>query len=212
MAPPRAALVGAASLAVLASLHAGGPSAAAPSPPSGDWTTIAAPAGLRTSDTAITSWRGRTRLAVGDSLMVGASSRMRQRGFAVHAKVGLQFSAAPAIVRSYGRSLPGNLVIELGTNGTVSLAQCRSVVRAAGKNRRVFLVTNRVPRSWERSNNRILRSCNRSFTPSRVRIIDWHRASAGHREWFARDRVHLSTSGQRAFVRLIDRSVDRHGR
>ena len=158
------------------------------------------------------SVRAKRRLAVGDSLMVGAAVRMRRRGFAVHAKVGRQFSTAPGIVRSYGSRLPRNLVIELGTNGTITLAHCRSVVRAAGSKRRVFLVTNRVPRSWEHANNRTLRACDRSFRGSRVRIVDWHGASAGHPEWFARDGIHLSGPGQAAFVKLIDRAVDRYGR
>jgi lysophospholipase L1-like esterase len=45
-----------------------------------------------------------------------------------------------------------------------------------------------------------------------VRLIDWHRASAGHPEWFAADGVHTSAVGRVAFARLIDRAVDRHGR
>jgi hypothetical protein len=175
-----------------------------------DTTVVAPPADL-TSRTVVTRARG-SRLAVGDSLMVGVANRMRRRGFAVHARVGRQFSTGPGIVRGYGKRLPRNVVIELGTNGTVQLAHCRAIVPSAGPRRRVFLVTNRVPRSWQGSNNRTLRACDRSFRPSRVRIINWYRASAGHPEWFARDRVHLSASGQRAFVRLIDRAVDRHGR
>jgi hypothetical protein len=152
-----------------------------------------------------------SRLAVGDSLMVSVTPWMRAKGFRVHAEVGRQFSTAPGIVRSFGSDLPRNVVVELGTNGTVSLAACRSVVRAAGKQRRVFLVTPRVPRSWEQGNLRTLRACDSSFAPRRVRIIDWHEHSAGHPEWFAGDQVHLSASGRRAFARLIVRAVDRHG-
>jgi hypothetical protein len=152
-----------------------------------------------------------SRLAVGDSLMVGASPLMRRHGFAIHAQVGRQFSTAPGIVRGYGRVLPRNVVIELGTNGTVSLATCRAVVRAAGKHRRVFLVTNRVPRSWQDSNNTTLAACDRSFAPKRVRLVDWYSASAGRPEWFAADGIHTSAAGRVAFARLIDRAVDRHG-
>jgi glyoxylate carboligase len=143
--------------------------------------------------------------------MVGATPLMRRQGFSVHAKVGRQFSTAPGIVRGYGRSLPRNVVIELGTNGTVSLAACRAVVRAAGPSRRVFLVTNRVPRTWQDSNNATLQACDASFTSSRVRLIDWHAASAGHPEWFAADGVHPSAEGRRAFAALIARAVDKHG-
>ena len=168
------------------------------------------PASLTTTVTVVTAQRG--RLAVGDSLMVGATPLMKKYGFSIHAKVGRQFSTAPTIVRSYGSSLPRNVVIELGTNGTVSLAACRKVVKTAGSHRRVFLVTNRVPRSWQDSNNRTLRACDRSFKASRVRIIDWYGASAGHPSWFAADNIHLSTKGRKAFSKLIDRAVDRYGR
>ncbi len=153
----------------------------------------------------------RGRLAVGDSLMVSVTPWMNSHGFRVHAKVGRQFSTAPGIVRSFGSALPRNLVVELGTNGTVSLGACKSVVDTAGRNRRVFLVTARVPRSWEEGNVRTLHSCDASYTSKRVRIIDWYSHSAGHPEWFVGDRVHLSASGREAFRRLIDNAVDKHG-
>ncbi|HYO18921.1 MAG TPA: hypothetical protein VES02_09695 [Dermatophilaceae bacterium] len=153
----------------------------------------------------------RGRLAVGDSLMVSVTPWMTSQGFRVHAKVGRQFSTAPGIVRSFGSKLPRNVVVELGTNGTVSRAACRSVIETAGKYRRVFLVTARVPRSWEAGNIRTLNSCDASYAAKRVRIIDWHSHSAGHPEWFVGDRVHLSSSGRQAFQRLIDAEVDRQG-
>lgn len=176
-----------------------------------DSTAVPPPSDGSTTEAVVATRSTRSRLVVGDSLMVGASPLMRRKGFAVHAKVGRQFSTAPGIVRSYGRSLARNVVIELGTNGTVSLSACRAVVRAAGPSRRVFLVTNRVPRSWQDSNNATLRACDRSFAASRVRLIDWHAASAGHPEWFAADGVHTSAAGRRAFAALITRAVDRHG-
>jgi hypothetical protein len=153
----------------------------------------------------------RGRLAVGDSLMVSVTPWMNSHGFRVHAKVGRQFSTAPSIVRSFGADLPRNLVVELGTNGTVSLGACRSVIQTAGKYRRVFLVTARVPRSWEAGNIRTLNACDATYAAKRVRIIDWYSHSAGHPEWFAGDRVHLSSSGRSAFQNLIDDSVDSHG-
>jgi hypothetical protein len=153
----------------------------------------------------------RGRLVVGDSLMVSVTPWMTSQGFRVHAKVGRQFSTAPGIVRSFGSGLPRNLVVELGTNGTVSLGACRSVIETAGKYRRVFLVTARVPRSWEAANIRTMRACDSAYAAQRVRIIDWYSHSAGHPQWFAGDRVHLSSAGRRAFQRMIDAAVDEHG-
>jgi hypothetical protein len=217
VAQPRAtALIGAVLLGV--SLVTAAPATAdtATTPPTAPQplsdSAVLAPSDLDTSERVVTARIASGRLAVGDSLMVGATPLMRRAGFAIHARVGRQFSTAPGIVAGYGRALPRNVVIELGTNGTVSLAACRRVVRTAGPGRRVFLVTNRVPRSWQDSNNATLRRCDRSFAASRVRLIDWHRASAGHPEWFAADGVHTSAAGRRAFARLIDRAVDRYGR
>ena len=151
------------------------------------------------------------RLIVGDSLTVGASGALKKRGFKVNAKVARQFSTAPGILRGY-RTLPRNVVIALGTNGTVSLATCKKVVRIAGKSRRVFLVNTRVPRSWEARNNRTLRRCDRSFAAGRVRVINWHRTSAGHPSWIAADGVHHTSRGRAAYMRAIDRAVDRYGK
>lgn len=150
------------------------------------------------------------RLIVGDSLTVAVAPWMRSHGFAVNAKVSRQFSAAPGIVGGYGARLPRNVIIALGTNGTVSKSACKRVVRTAGRNRRVFLVKSRVPRSWEAGNLRTLRACNRSFAKKRVKMINWYGHSAGHPGWFGGDRVHMTESGRRAYRRLIDRVVDAH--
>jgi hypothetical protein len=153
-----------------------------------------------------------SRLVVGDSLTVGARVALRQRGFVVHARVGRQFRAAPAILRSYGQKLPRNVVVALGTNGPVALSTCKVVVRIAGKNRRVFLVTNRVPRPWQAANNRTLRRCDRAFPAVRVAVVDWYRISSGHRSWMVSDGIHHTTAGRAAFVRALDRAVDKYGR
>jgi hypothetical protein len=166
--------------------------------------------GRPTAVGALSAEGPRGRLIVGDSLTVAIAAWMRPQGFDVHAKVGRQFSTAPGIVRGFGSRLPRNVIIALGTNGTVSAGACRRAVRTAGRNRRVFLVTSRVPRSWEVGNLRALRSCNRSFAKKRVKMINWYGHSAGHPEWFGGDRVHMTASGQRAYRRLIDRVVDSH--
>lgn len=142
--------------------------------------------------------------------MVGASGLLRRSGFKVNGKVSRQFWTAPGILRSYGRSLPRNVVVELGTNGTVRMSDCRAVLRIAGPDRRVFLVNNRVKRSWQDPNNRTLARCAAS-APGRAWVIDWHSASADAWDWFAGDWIHLTRSGNVAFATLIDTAVDAHG-
>lgn len=145
--------------------------------------------------------------AIGDSVMLGAKSQLKRRGFTVDATVSRQAYSAPAMVRKRGAALPRTLVVHLGTNGTFPLETCRRLVQNAGPNRRVFLVTVSVPRSWERSNNATIRRCAASFPASRVTVVDWQGLASRHPEWFYSDGVHLRSAGARGYARLVDRAV-----
>ncbi len=153
----------------------------------------------------------RDRYAIGDSVMLGARSILKRRGFTVNAAVSRQSYSAPAMVRRKGVTLPANLVVHLGTNGTFPLSTCRKIVKNAGPKRRVFLVTVFVPRSWEKSNNRTIRKCAESFPAGRVTVVDWNRLARSHPEWLYSDGTHLKPTGAKGFARLIDRVVDSAG-
>lgn len=148
------------------------------------------------------------RFALGDSVMLGARSALKDRGFAVDATESRQSYSAPALLRKRSGSLPENVVVHMGTNGTFPLSTCRAIVRAAGPERRVFLVTVSVPRSWERANNETIRRCAKGFDADRVHVVDWHAAAADHRSWLYSDRIHLKPAGAAAFARLLDTAVD----
>lgn len=68
-----------------------------------------------------------------------------------------------------------------------------------------------LPRSWKQPNPATVRRYNHRFARPRVRVINWYGRSDDHPEWFVADGVHLSTAGQRAFVRTINRAVVRKG-
>lgn len=154
------------------------------------------------------------RYALGDSVMLGARPGLTARGFQVNAVESRQFSAAVSIVRTkvLNHTLPRNLVIALGTNGYIQLADCKAIVSAAGTARRVFLVNNHVPRAWEGVNNQRLRTCDAAFASSRVVLIDWHTYAAGHSSWFYSDGIHLKPTGQTAYARLLDAKLDALGK
>lgn len=147
------------------------------------------------------------RYAIGDSVMLGARTALKETGFRVDATESRQAYVGPALVRKKGADLPENVVVHLGTNGTFPLSTCKSIVRAAGADRRVFLVNVFVPRSWQDSNNAVIRQCNEAFAPDRVHVIDWNAAASAHRGWFYGDRIHLKPAGGEAFARLLDDSV-----
>jgi lysophospholipase L1-like esterase len=154
------------------------------------------------------------RYALGDSVMLGARSGLTARGFQVNAAESRQFSAAVSIVRAKvaNRTLPRNVVLALGTNGYIRTSDCTAIVSAAGTARRIFLVTNRVPRTWQASNNRVLKACDAAFTSSRVVLVDWYTYSAGRASWFYSDGIHLKPAGRSAYATMLDAKLDALGK
>lgn len=148
------------------------------------------------------------RFAIGDSVMLGARSALKELGFRVDATESRQSYSAPRLIRQRADRLPENVVVHLGTNGSFPLATCKAIVRAAGKDRRVFLVNVYVARSWEDRNNAVIRQCDEAFRTDRVHVVDWNEAVSANPGWLYGDRIHLRPSGGAAFARLIDRSVD----
>lgn len=147
-------------------------------------------------------------IAIGDSVMLGAKSQLRERGVdVVDAAVSRQAATGPGLLRKRGQKLPEHVVVHLGTNGTYTLKMCKELVRTAGKQRRVYLVTVKVPRKWESVNNRMLRSCDQAFRSDRVVLLDWNAVASKNPEYLYADGVHLRPEGARAFARMIERAV-----
>lgn len=147
-------------------------------------------------------------IAIGDSVMLGAVSQLRDRGIeAVDAQVSRQASSGAGLVRERGAQLPRHVVVHLGTNGTYTLDMCRDLVRAAGNRRTVYLVTIKVPRAWEKANNDMLQVCDRGFRSDRVVLVDWNALASANPTYLYSDGVHLRPEGAKAFARLIERAI-----
>jgi hypothetical protein len=147
-------------------------------------------------------------IAIGDSVMLGAKSQLHDRGVdVVDAAVSRQAATGPGLLRKRGEKLPEHVVVHLGTNGTYTLKMCKELVRTAGKQRRVYLVTVKVPRKWESVNNNMLRSCDQAFRSDRVVLLDWNAAATKNPSYLYADGVHLRPEGARAFARMIERAV-----
>jgi hypothetical protein len=151
--------------------------------------------------------------ALGDSVMLGSRTLLRRRGIVVDAVVSRQFSTAAATLASVRRAgrLPRNVVVHLGTNGNVALADCRALVDSLGGGRRVFLVTAHAPRSWVPLVNRHLRACAKAYAGHRVIVVDWDRAATGHPSWFAADGIHPSSVGRPHYVAVIAAALAAYG-
>lgn len=149
-------------------------------------------------------------IAIGDSVMLGAKYELQRRGFdVVDAAESRQAAAGPGLVRKRGAKAPYNVVVHLGSNGTYTRAMCRELVETAGPSRRIFLVTLKVPRSYEAANNRMIRSCAASFSPDRVKVVDWNWAASRNPGWLYADGIHLRPEGARAFARIMRNAINK---
>lgn len=147
-------------------------------------------------------------ITIGDSVQLGAKWVLLKKGVdIVDAKVSRQAVTGPGLLRKRGDTLPTNVVIHLGTNGSYSLEDCKTMVKIAGPERRVFMLTLAVPRRWEKVNNDTIRRCARAFPPGRVQIIDWKAATKAHPTWLYSDGIHLPPAGAKGYARLIERAV-----
>ncbi len=169
---------------------------------------IIATAALAPAGAAADSSPALDAITVGDSVQLGAKWVLLKKGVdIVDAKVNRQASTGPGLLRKRGKKLPTNVVIHLGTNGSYSLEDCKDMVKIAGPDRRVFLLTISVPRRWEKVNNDTIRRCARAFPAGRVTIIDWKAATTAHPSWLYSDHTHLPPAGAKGYARLIQQAI-----
>jgi hypothetical protein len=148
------------------------------------------------------------RFAVGDSVMLGAKTRLQHRGFAVNAVKSRQVADGIDVLRAKRRhgALPRQVVVHLGTNGTFLAGQCRQMHHIVGRKRHLILLTVRVPRSWSAANNRVISRCAQRYRNTFV--VDWRRYANRHGGLVESDGYHLTPKGARRYAGLVDRKVD----
>lgn len=147
-------------------------------------------------------------LAVGDSVMLGASSALGGAfGARLHidAVVSRQADATIDRLLAYRAegSLPRRVVVHLGDNGPVYWADWQRLHRALAGVPLVVLVNVRVDRSWQGEVNRELRRYVSGWR--HATIADWYDASAG--DGTLVDGTHTSPQGARVFAALIERAL-----
>lgn len=144
-------------------------------------------------------------LAIGDSVMLGASPYLRRNFLAidVDAKLGRQVSAALRLVRARlnAKALAPVVVIHLGNNGTFSPGQFDEMMTLLHDVHRVVFLTNKVPRKWQEPNNSALQEGVKRY--SNALLIDWNGTSVSHPEWFWQDGIHLRPEGAKVYANLI---------
>ena len=152
-------------------------------------------------------------LGVGESVMIGAAPTLEKSfsPLAIDAEVGRQPSEIPGRLAELARSdaLRDTVVVHSGSNGPVIGSELRDSVRAleqAGVSR-VVLINISVPRRWEANNNELIAKIAGEF--EFAEMADWKAAVAGDPGLVVEDKIHLSNSGMREYVRLIKEALSR---
>jgi peptidoglycan/LPS O-acetylase OafA/YrhL len=144
---------------------------------------------------------GASTIAIGDSVLLGARSSVRNQlpGITVNADVGRQFNVLSWLIPVLRKSgdITSNVIIHLGTNGPPTEGDLKKALDNLSDVKRVVLVTTREPRSWQDLTNDRIRASVEGR--SNVVVADWFAMSAGHPEFFVEDGVHLTVAGADAY-------------
>ena len=148
--------------------------------------------------------------AVGDSVMIDMQPNLQADipGISVDGAVSRQFETGIGVVQAdrAAGTLGSVLVVELGTNGTVTSGDVDAMMQAAAGVKRVVFVNVDVPRSWEAPDNAALAAGVAGY-PGVAVLADWYSLSSPHPEWFTADQVHLQPAGAAALAGLIAQNV-----
>jgi lysophospholipase L1-like esterase len=162
-------------------------------------------AGCTQQEPAVPFNESTTVVAIGDSIMVGASEHLTSRvnGIVIDAEVGRPFADGIAALerQNVPTDPPDILVVALGTNAGTNAARIDELISAASDVNEIILVNVRVPRGWESSTNTALSDA--AARHDHVRIVDWYGESANGDHLFRADGYHPNETGSERWANLI---------
>jgi len=141
--------------------------------------------------------------------MLSAAQQLRSvlPGSYIDAQVSRQMSQGIAVVRelaSRGELRP-IVVVGLGTNGTITMAQVRALQAVAGPQRALVLVNTFVPRPWQSEVNAVLAAAPRRY--GNVTIADWYTTIRNRTGLLWGDGVHPQPAGAVVYARMVAATV-----
>ncbi|HET8536287.1 MAG TPA: hypothetical protein VFL73_03810 [Solirubrobacteraceae bacterium] len=147
---------------------------------------------------------GRAPLIIGDSVLLGAMKETTAAGFNLNTRGCRQWSEGMQVLRDYKRRgfLPHLVVMELGTDWTVSVREIRAAMSLVGPSRVLGLMTPREVGGYGGSDAAHMRSVARRF-PNRTLLLDWVAHTRGRGGWFQPDGIHLTLSGAAGFGEFL---------
>ncbi|PHB86780.1 acetyltransferase [Bacillus wiedmannii] len=150
-----------------------------------------------------------TVTAIGDSVMIDITPYLKNTfsDIRIDAQIGRQLSKAIPVVEQlkYEGNLGNYVIIGLGTNGAFTTEQLVSLIKVIGNERKIIFINTRVPRPWESIVNERLKVTASEYP--NVTLVDWYAASAGKKDYFAPDGVHLTKVGAEAYAALVAKAV-----
>jgi len=150
-----------------------------PGTPSSDPTATAAPTTVAESTTTTAPAPPPDLLAFGESVMLGAASTLQAGGFVVDAQENRQASAmiAEIAARRDANQIGPVVVIQVGTNGTVSDAEFKQIVDLVPATSTIWFLTVKANQPWIAKNNEKIFGLPALY-PQNVKVIDWNGRSA----------------------------------
>lgn len=151
-----------------------------------------------------------TVTAIGDSVMIDITPYLKITfpDIRIDAQIGRQLSKAIPVVEQLKNegNLGNYVIIGLGTNGAFTTEQLVSLIKLIGNERKIIFINTRVPRPWESIVNERLKVTVTKYP--NVTLVDWYTASAGKKDYFAPDGVHLTNVGAEAYAVLVAKAVN----
>jgi peptidoglycan/LPS O-acetylase OafA/YrhL len=150
------------------------------------------------------------KVAIGDSVMLGAAEELAAAGFEVDAQESRQMSSYVPVLeglRDSGQlSTIGVAVVHLGTNGSFSADTAARFFGALSSVPRVIVLTIRADRSWTVPNNDRLYDLPTQYP--NVQVLDWGAQSANcPGDCFYDDGIHLKPAGQNYYTALAQQAA-----
>ena len=148
--------------------------------------------------------KGRPPLVIGDSVLLGAMKETTGAGFDLNTRGCRQWGEGMDVLRGYKRGghLPHLVVMELGTDWTVSVRQVRAAMALLGPERVLGLVTPREVGGYGGSDAANMRRVAKRF-PDRTVLLDWAARTRSRGGWFQPDGVHLTFAGAAGFGEFL---------
>lgn len=151
-----------------------------------------------------------TVTAIGDSVMIDITPYLKNTfpDIRIDAQIGRQLSKAIPVVEQLKNegNLGNYVIIGLGTNGAFTTEQLVSLIKLIGNERKIIFINTRVPRPWESIVNERLKVTVTKYP--NVTLVDWYAASAGKKDYFAPDGVHLTNVGAEVYAVLVAKAVN----